>query len=249
MISRIGPLGSRLPVPFCLALLAACAGPNSNATSVRSQITVGERMLDNGDFGKGYALLDKVEKHNPRSNEAAVELANAYFRQNALLKAEAQYRKAIGLGAWSRGLVGIAKVNLARNNPEAAEPYLRKVLERDPGNVAALNAMGVACDLRGQHDKARQYYETILASSPSNKEALNNLSLSLALSGRPREAYPFIAELSRSNQDDRVVRQNLALIQYLSGDRERAMRTARVDLTEGQARQNFAQVSKTGIGL
>ncbi len=249
MVCCSGFPGSRLPFLFGLVFLTACAGPNSNATSVDAQIAVGERMLGNGDFGKGYALLDKMEKNNPRSSEAAEQLAEAYFRQNALLKAEAQYRKTIELGARMHGLVGLARVNLARNNPQVAEPYLREVLNREPGNVAALNAMGVACDLQRQHDRARQYYRTILASAPSNKEARNNLSLSLAVSGRSGEAYPIIAELSRSNQDDRIVRQNLAFIQYLSGDHERAMQTARVDLTADKARYNFTQISDTGLGL
>lgn len=245
--SRIGLMFFKLLLLAGLLPLAACAGANSNRSSVLSQISVGERMLGNGDYDRAYALLDKVAESNPHSRVAALGLADAYFRQRALLKASAYYDKAIELGARTEGRLGRARVELARNNPAGAQNFLREVLRSEPWNLEALNVMGVACDLGGHHEKAQQFYKFVLARAPSNEQALNNLALSLTLNGKAREAYPLVAELSRSNQDNAVVRQNLALIQYLAGDRQRAMQTARLDLTEAEARANFTQLSGTKL--
>jgi len=243
MTSPIVTRFSKLLLFTGTALVAACASPNSHRTSVLSQIEVGERMLGYGDYDRGYALLERIAEHNPRSSMTALGLGDAYFRQKAYLKASAQYQKAVKLGARIEGLLGLARVELARNNPEGAAAYLREVLARDPDNVDAINAMGVVHDLRGEHAAAQQYYQSVLAYAPANKEALNNFSLSLALSGQATQAYPYIAELSRSNQNDPAVHQNLALIQYLAGYQEQALRTALLDLTEDEARANFAQLS------
>lgn len=230
-------------------LLAACAGPNSHRTSVLNQISVGERMLSYGDYDRAYALLETIAENNPRSSMAALGLAEAYFRQKALLKASTHFQKAIDLGAVVEGHLGLARVELARNNPDGAEGHLRRVLSRDRDNLVALNALGVVHDLRGQHERAQDYYEAVLAYAPADRQALNNLSLSLGLSGRADLAYPRIAELSRSNQDDAVIRQNLALIQYLAGDHQRAMRTAQIDLMVEEAQENFNQLSSAGVVL
>jgi len=243
-LSFVAPFHFKLLAVVSVLFLGACAGPNSNRTSVLSQISVGEKMLSYGDYDKAYALLDKVAENNPSSSVTALGLGEAYFRQQVLLKASAYYGKAIELGARKEGKLGLARVELARNNPSEAKALLREVLRMEPQNPDALNAMGVVLDLEGDHERAQQLYKSVLARTPWNREALNNLSLSLTLDGNAREAYPFIAELSRSNQNDAVIRQNLAVIQYLAGDRGRAMRTAVLDLTEDEARENFAQISR-----
>jgi len=241
-------LPSRSLVLIGILFVSACAGPNSHRTSVMAQILVGERMLGYGDYDRAYALLDKVAESNPRSSMAALGLADAYFRQKALLKAVAYYERAIELGAKNEGRLGLARVELARNNPGGAETLLRGILASRPNDPDALNAMGVVYDLEGQHEKAQHYYKSALTLSPADKQVLNNYSLSLALSGRAKDAYPFIAELSRSNQNDVIVRQNLSLVQHLAGDHKRALRTALLDLSEGEAQANFTQLSKLGLG-
>jgi len=224
--------------------LTGCSGPNTNGTSVLSQISVGETMLGYGDFEKAYALLDAIAADNPHSSVAALGLADAYFRQKAYLKAAIHYRKAADLGARMESLLGLARVELARNNPQGAKVFLQEILRVSPNSLEALNAMGIAHDLEGHHDLAQQFYRAALAYAPSDEKALNNCALSLALSGRAWEAYSPMAELFRSNQDNTTIRQNLALVQYLAGDRHRAMDTALLDLTESQAKANFAQISK-----
>jgi len=236
----------RVAFACLLLLLAACSGPNSNGTSVLSQISVGESMLGYGDYDKAYTLLDQIAAKNPRSTVAALGLGDAYFRQGADLKAAAYYQKAVDLGARTEGWLGLARVELARNNPTGAKSYLQEILRAAPRNIEALNAMGVANDLEGHHGIAQQFYQSVLAYAPSNRDALNNYALSLSLQGRAGEAYSLIAELFRSNQNDAVIRQNLALVQYLAGDHQRAMYTALIDLPEPEAKANFAQISGLG---
>jgi len=247
-IGTIGRQSLKFSALAGLLFFAACAGPDTNRTSVLSQISVGESMLGYGDYEKAYALLDEIAADNPRSSAAALGLADAYFRQRAHLKAAVYYQKAVDLGARTEGWLGLARVELARNDPSGARGYLEEILRGAPNNLQALNAMGVSYDLEGHHGLAQQFYRSALAYAPSDRQALNNYALSLTLAGRAREAYSVIAELFRSNQNNTVIRQNLALVQYLAGDRDRAMYTALLDLTEREAQANFAQVSRLTPG-
>jgi Flp pilus assembly protein TadD len=218
---------------------SACANSNSNHTSVKEQVRIGERFLTSGQYDRAYKLLDTIAENNPSSTVAVLALGDAYFRQGAFLKASASYQKAIDLRARQEGWLGLGKVELARNNPDAALSKFQKVLAQKQNDVEALNGMGIAYDISGRHDVAQAFYKRVLALAPSNKQAHNNLSLSLALNGKPLVALARIAELSRSNLSDKTIRQNLAIIQYMSGYAKQALRTAMLDLTESQAQQNF----------
>ncbi|MCY1740506.1 tetratricopeptide repeat protein [Ensifer sp. SL37] len=222
-----------------IVALAACASANSTKTSMLAEISVGEQFLENGQYERGYSILTAVAEANPSSSVAVLALADAYYRQNAVLKASGFYQKAIELGATKGGRLGLAKIELARNNAQSAIEQLKMVLASEPESADALNGMGVAHDLVADHNAAQAFYRRVLSRDPSDKRALNNLALSLALSGKATAALPSISELSRSNLSDKTVRQNLAIIQYLSGATAQAVKTATIDLEQADAENNF----------
>lgn len=220
-------------------LVASCASKNSNYTSTKSEVKIGEQFLARGEYEKGYKLLDAIAISNSHSSVTNLALADAYYRQDAYLKAFSQYQKAYELGAALQGSLGMARVNLARNKPEAVKTQLSPLLKEMPGNIEILNIMAVAFDLSGQHQQAQEYYQKILAYNPANKKAYNNYALSLALTGHSKRAYSRILELSRSYQHDDKIRQNMALIQYLAGYHKQAFKTALIDLDKPKAQHNF----------
>lgn len=228
----------------CLALigllsLAACAPPEGNRAIILSRVMLGEQFLRNDEYGKAYDILEGVAAGDPTSSAAALSLADAYYRHGAYMKAAASYSKAVELDAQVDGRLGLARVELARSNPHAARAYLQDVLVHEPDNLQALNSLGVAYELFGKPDLAQQAYQHVLALDPTNKNAHNNLALSLALNGQAQVALPRIAELSRANLDDKAIRQNLAIIEFLADNTVDAMRVAKIDLTDREARQNF----------
>ncbi len=224
--------------------LAACATPNSNFTSVSSQINVAEQFVRNGEYSQGYGIYDRVAERNSQSHKAFLELGDSYFRINAFLKAETSYRKAIALGAREEGHIGLGRVGLAQNKPRDAEQAFQSALQKNPSNIDAKNGLAVAYDLQRQHSKAQAIYREILLVEPGHTKTLNNFALSMTLNGSPSLSKPLFAALTQSNPDNATIRQNLAITQYLSGEHQQAQRTASVDLSTAQANENFRLLSR-----
>ena len=224
--------------------LAACATPNSNFSSVSSQIRVAEQFVKNGELSQGHRMYDQVAERNSRSKQTFLELGDSYLRIDAFMKAETSYRKAITLGAQENGYVGLGRAKLIQNKPHDAEKAFRYALQKNPANLDAKNGIAVALDLRLQHVKAQEIYQEILVEEPGHIKTLNNFALSMTLNGSPTQAKPLFSNLARSNPDNETIRQNLAISQHLSGEHQQAQRTATVDLLETEAKENFDVLSR-----
>lgn len=101
-------------------------------------------------------------------------------------------------------LEGFAHVQAARW--QAAELPFRRVLQLDPGNIHALNLLGVVCINMGRADEAIALIEKALCSAPDDAEALANLGLALRRSNRLGDAAEaFRQSLLRNNKNPTVL--------------------------------------------
>jgi Flp pilus assembly protein TadD len=226
-----------------LLALASCDFSGSQQVGFQSRIDVGARMLQSGQHASGYRLLDQVAAEHAGSAEAGLAIAAAYLDARAFAKAENAYTSAARSGAGPRAVVGLGRVALARNAPDQAMRHFSAVLEKDPGNLAAINGMGVAHDLKGQHATARAEYNRVLTIDPTHVDALNNLALSNVLGGSGETAVAILQDLTGSQVNDPTLRQNLAIALAVTGRRQDAVRLATADITEGQAEAIFQLVS------
>ena len=149
-----------------------------------------------------------MTEKNATSAQAALSVGDAYLRQGAFTKAATSFD--IARGDEIGGLVGKGRVALARNASQEALVLFGQGLEKESDNVDALNGVGVAYDIAGDHAAARQSYQNALLLEPNHFASNNNLGLSLALGGNSDQAVAALSELSRSNLDSSKVRQNLA---------------------------------------
>lgn len=69
-------------------------------------------------------------------------------------------------------LLGMAELNLERQNPKAAIEYYKRVLEIEPGNSQALVPMGLMIASAGYVNEALDILERVLARSPNDPLAL-----------------------------------------------------------------------------
>jgi Flp pilus assembly protein TadD len=217
------------------AALSACETVDSQPVGYESRVSVAERMLERGQFSGAYTLLDDVSSDHATNGAAHARVGQAYLNNRAFNKAEASFRSAIQLGAQTKGYIGLGRVALARNDASNARKIFLAVLQDDLGNVDAMNGIGVAYDLVGQHDLAREQYMRILQLHPGRVETLNNLALSHVLGGDAAYAASILHDLTESQLDDPGLRQNYALALYVSGHTNEAMRLATVDMTETEA--------------
>ena len=65
---------------------------------------------------------------------------------------------------------------IAIQRPELAAEHLRKLVAQTPSSVEALNALGVAQDLLGDHGAAADTYRQALAVVPASTSVRNNLA-------------------------------------------------------------------------
>ncbi|MCU0910447.1 MAG: tetratricopeptide repeat protein [Rhodobacteraceae bacterium] len=215
--------------------LGSCGLSGDQPVGYQAQIAVAEQMLQSGQFDRGYRILDDVTRQQSSSGPAQLALGDAYLRSRAYLKAELAYRRASETGKNVDGQIGLGRVALARNEAQAARQHFQGVLARNPRSLAALNGMGVAYDLEGNHLMAAAEYRKALAIDPGYNPALNNLGLSLALAGNGAEAAQVLSEVAASQVNDAVLRQNLAVAYFVAGREQDGRRLATTDISGQRA--------------
>ncbi len=175
-------------------------------------------------------LLDK----SPRNVDLLNCQGDALTAQGRVPEAEASFRQALRFDASSEGAqIGLGRLSLA-TRPAEAEALFLKVLDRRPRNAVALNNLGIARDLQGQHTAAQDAYGQAIAAAPNMRAAQINLALSLALSGRGAEAVRLARPLAEAPGSTVKERHVLAAVLGMSGERAEAVRLLQPDLPTRQ---------------
>ena len=71
-----------------------------------------------------------------------------------------------------------------------------QALTHDPRNTTALNDLGVARDLMGDHTGAQEAYRQALGIDPEDSAAQVNLALSMAMSGDAADAVRMLRPMA-----------------------------------------------------
>ena len=172
---------------------------------------------------------------------AALGLGNALLAAGRDLDASRAFERALAIQPRpAGGHYGYARSMIAIQRPEVAVEHLRKLVAQTPSSIEALNALGVAQDLLGDHAAAADTYRQALAVVPASASVRNNLALSLALQEQFADAVDLLRPLAEGPGATRRARQNLALIYGLQGDMGAAERISRVDLGGQDLANNLA---------
>ncbi|MDE0061304.1 MAG: tetratricopeptide repeat protein [Gammaproteobacteria bacterium] len=94
-------------------------------------------------------------------------------------------------------------------NLATAEKRYRGVLKRDPGNVHALNLLGMLCVNAHRPKEAVRYISRALEIDDNDPDAHANLALACKDTGKPREAVRHFRASIRLNPENPVVHNNL----------------------------------------
>jgi Flp pilus assembly protein TadD len=242
---RVLPRRRRLLATGLLAFaVTGCALSGSQSVGYQARVDVAQRMLLSGQYESGYKLLEEVSRDHGGQSDALLSIGDAYLRGGAFFKARSTFQQASRNGAPTKGELGMGRVALAENKPKLAFAKFNSVLAADPTNEIAMNGLGVAFDLNGEHKRAVAEYTKLLMINSTNMDALNNLALSYAIGGSGQEAVTILRDLTRSQLNDVNLRHNLAIAYYVTGQEKVAYKLVTSEISESEAKQTFQSIRR-----
>ncbi len=233
------PVGPVLPEPS----LDPPAPEDAQARSA-SLVRIGETALRSGEIETAVGLFEQATLTDGRNVVAAIGLGDALLAAGRDLDASRAFERALAIQpALQAARYGYARSMIAIQRPEVAAEHLQQLVTENPSSVEALNALGVAQDLLGDHATAVATYRRALEVVPTSISVRNNLALSLALQEQFAEAVELLRPLAEGPGATRRSRQNLALVYGLKGDMQAAERLGRIDLGGEDLANNLAYIA------
>ena len=229
-------------LPRCLALavmlvLTACAAHDRPAAlSPAAQRSLLEAM---GEDSNDVATLDSLREAARRApDDAALQQRYCLAAERVKLYPEAlaALDRAVALGGGEPDrLLAQGRIALEAGDVPAATRAYGRILDADPGNIDALNGLGVTEDLERHHTQAQTHYDAALRLAPRDWRVRSNLALSLLMAGRADDAAAALTGAEQDPAAPRRARHDLALALVAAGKREQAIAVLRVDIPAAEA--------------
>jgi Flp pilus assembly protein TadD len=218
-----------------VSLLCACSSRDvSSVGNGPPGLNVARAALSAGSADLALNISNGVLAREPRSVPALLSQGDALTVLARPEEAGSSYAKAQTLDPGSVGAaIGLGRLRL-RSDPAQAQSLFLDVLSQEPRNAAALNNLGIAYDLQGEHASAQGAYRRALSVDPMMRAAEVNLALSMALSGQPAEAVQLLRPLATNPDASPRLRHDLAAVLAMAGDKQGATRILSGDLTPDQ---------------
>lgn len=235
----------RLASLCLIAFLAACDSPQDHSDAPMSDremslMHLAQNMQRSGDTGEAIRLYNQAIDKSGNRVQAHMALADLYNQMDKPEKATEtlQFAKKRQKNHPLINL-GLAKLAIGKNSPEAAVAYFDDGLSANANNVDLLNGKAVALDMVGQHQQAQElYYRAIDNHSGDADFIQNNLAMSFIMDGDYEQAISHLTAID-SMEKSPVMRQNLALAYGLKGDMRKARKWGLKDVSKKEFNENI----------
>lgn len=184
----------------------------SGEAPVEDVIAKADASLTARDFQAAVILYQIAIRQDPQAEFwYKLGLANAGLKQQR--KAFYAYLQAVALDDRHPGaLEKLALHYTAKGEIKEARKYLDALLEVDPRNWKAHNALGVVADLEEAFSEAREHYVQALQIRPDLALLWNNLGYSVYLLGELDQAAVYMTRALELDPGHRAAKLNLALV-------------------------------------
>jgi Flp pilus assembly protein TadD len=197
-------------------------------------MNVADAAIAGGDPQMALKVSQSVLANDPKNLDALYHEGQAYYAINRCMDAIAVYKVALTVDPKSSpAQLGIGRCLLKVNAAQAEAAFAAAVAD-DPGNAAALNDLGIARDLQGNHAGAVQPYQQALLIDPGNLGTEVNIGMSLALSGNGQEALQYLGPLATSPQATPKIREDYAAALVAANRQDEAKQVLSIDLPPDQ---------------
>jgi predicted CXXCH cytochrome family protein len=178
---------------------------------------------------KGVREYVESQRVNEDRAEAHANIGNVEIANGDLVSAEAAFRRALVLRpGFDRVAVNLADV-LRRTGREAeAESLLRDVIPRTPVPGDAHHALGLALVRQRRIPEAMEHLRKAMELRPEEARYATVYAIALNDTGRPAEALDVLRRAQALRPADRGLLETLAVYSSQAGDREAALRWARL---------------------
>lgn len=171
-------------------------------SSAASELNAARRLLTEGRLADAEQVLGRLKPviaPHPLVHEYLGFIA---LHRNDPKKAVRHYRKAIKLKPSCPDLQAkLAEILLADGNEAEAVELSRRALRLDPGNIPALNLIGVSAGKAGRHQEARDCLKRAAETDPGRFETWHNLGSFHFGLGQTDEAVAALAKAHALHAD------------------------------------------------
>lgn len=224
---------SRVCILFLAFVLSGCGGKHAAEPGLQ----VGEEALRNGSPQIALQVAQGILSRSPADKQALLMKGDAATQLGQNTDAEAAFLQVLTQDPQSvHGQIGLGRLRLG-TDAAAAATLFEDVLRREPANLNALNNVGIARDLLGQHQDAQAAYRKARSIDPSNIAARVNLALSLAMTGNAPEALALIEPLANDPSGSTKLRHDYAAVLAMGGRERDAEAVLSHDLSPPEIKQ------------
>ena len=222
---------------LCLVGIVTLAGCSGQSKGPRPGLNVADEALRNGSPQIALQVALGILARSPDDVPALLVQGDAATQLGNNADASTAFTRVLKLEPNSvHAKIGLGRVRLT-TEPAEAEALFQDAVRLDPGNINALNNLGIARDLQGRHREAQEAYRQVRASHPGNTAALVNLALSLAMSGDSASAIQIMAPLADEPGATMKVRHDYAAVLAMAGREADAETILSRDLSPPEVRQ------------
>lgn len=241
-----GKVASKLAIFGLVAFLASCqsTGVVLEDQAVNERIEIAGELFENGRVDQAIALLEKssdLETSNPAPD---IALAEIHYDLGNYERAEGHYRVAIRKRATFDARLGLGRTLLSLGRHEGALAELQKATKQKQSRSASL-AYAVTLDAALRHGEAQAVYQSLINLDAEDLEARNNLALSIAVSGDTAGAKSMLESLTVQYPQYTAFRHNLALVHVMRGNKNKAWRLVKSDITRKAFNRNVKVIQST----
>ncbi|MGH1485446.1 MAG: response regulator [Cellvibrionaceae bacterium] len=123
--------------------------------------------LGKSDIAEAIRLLKRsVDENSRHSMDCQKLLGELYLQESSFDEAEAIYRTVLEMRALDWAQVGLAKVKVAKGEPEKAVQWLNDIIEENPSCMKAYDALSSALEATNDRDALQQNLEKAVEISP-----------------------------------------------------------------------------------